>query len=387
MNELIDVPAGLNGVAVADTAIGTVHGDEGFYHYRQYDATALARTVGFEDVWYLFEHGALPGAAALDRFRADIADLRHLPVELTPLIEVVARTGDSPLAQLRTVLSATSRVLGLQPMLDLAPDERARQARSLAALAPTVLAALHHAAAGATVPEPEPGLGHAASYLRAVTGRTPSPEHARALEQYLMLTIDHGFNASTFTGRVVASTGADVVDVVCAAIGALAGPLHGGAPSRALDAVDAIGDPKQAAEYVRSELAAGRRIMGFGHAVYRAPDPRSALLREVAASLGGPLVEQAMAIEVEILTTLAELKPDRPLPSNVEFYAGVIMETVGLPRSMFTPTFAVSRIVGWVAHALEQAEAGKLIRPAARYVGPQPDRARMSASHSRSHVS
>lgn len=375
MNELIDVPAGLNGVAVADTAIGTVHGDEGFYHYRQYDATQLARTVGFEDVWYLFEHGELPGAAALDRFRSDIASLGRVPAELTPLIDAAARAGGSPLVQLRTVLSSTQNVLDLRPMLDLSPDDRRRQARSLAALTPMVLAALHHAAAGTVVPESEPGLGHAASYLRAVTGRTPSPEHARALEQYLILTIDHGFNASTFTGRVVASTGADVADVVCAAIGALAGPLHGGAPSRALDAVDAIGDPKRAADHVRSEVAAGRRIMGFGHAVYRAPDPRSGLLREVAASLGGPLVEQAMAIEVEILTTLAELKPDRPLPSNVEFYAGVIMETVGLPRSMFTPTFAVSRIVGWVAHALEQAAADKLIRPAARYVGPQPDRA------------
>lgn len=379
MNELINVPAGLNGVAVADTAIGTVHGDEGFYHYRQYDATALARTVGFEDVWYLFEHGELPDDAALDRFRSNIADLRHLPAELEPLIGAVALTGGSPLARLRTVLSATQQVLGLQPMLDLAPDERRHQTRTLAALTPTVLAALHHAAAGTSIPEPEAGLGHAAAYLRAVTGRTPSAEHARALEQYLMLTIDHGFNASTFTGRVVASTGADVADVVCAAIGALAGPLHGGAPSRALDAVDAIGDPERAPAYVRTELAAGRRIMGFGHAVYRAPDPRSGLLREVAASLGGPLVEQAMAIEVEILTTLAELKPDRPLPSNVEFYAGVIMETVGLPRSMFTPTFAVSRIVGWVAHALEQAAAGKLIRPAARYVGPQPDRSLVTA--------
>lgn len=387
MNELIDVPAGLNGVAVADTAIGTVLGDEGFYHYRQYDATFLARTVEFEDVWYLFEHGELPAAAELARFRSDIAAQCHLPAELAPLIEAVARTGGTPLAQLRTVLSAAQHVLGLRPMLDLTPDERRRQARSLAALAPTVLSALHHAAAGTSIPEPEPGLGHAASYLRAVTGSTPRPEHARALEQYLMLTIDHGFNASTFTGRVVASTGADIADVVCAAIGALAGPLHGGAPSRALDAVDAIGDPKHAADYVRTELAAGRRIMGFGHAVYRAPDPRSALLREVAASLGGPLVEQATAIEVEILTTLAELKPGRPLPSNVEFYAGVIMETVGLPRSMFTPTFAVSRIVGWVSHALEQAEVGKLIRPAARYVGPEPDRARVSVSHSRSHVS
>jgi citrate synthase len=174
----------------------------------------------------------------------------------------------------------------------------------------------------------------------------------------------------------VASTGADMADVVCAAIGALAGPLHGGAPSRALDALDAIGDPSRAPDFVRREVAAGRRIMGFGHAVYRAPDPRSALLREVAESLGGDLVERAIAIESEILATLVELKPDRPLPSNVEFYAGVIMETVGLPRSMFTPTFAVSRTVGWVTHAVEQSGVGKLIRPAARYVGPEPDRSR-----------
>ncbi|MFP5489840.1 MAG: citrate/2-methylcitrate synthase, partial [Acidimicrobiia bacterium] len=208
----------------------------------------------------------------------------------------------------------------------------------------------------------------------------PSEKHVRALEQYLVLTIDHGFNASTFTGRVVASTGADLVDVICAALGALAGPLHGGAPSRALDALDAIGTPDRAADWVRGEVAAGRRIMGFGHAVYRAPDPRSSLLRTVAEQLGGPLVERAIAIEAEILTTLAELKPDRPLPSNVEFYAGVIMEAVGLPRPMFTPTFAVSRTVGWVTHALEQAAAGKLIRPTARYVGPEPDRLRSTVA-------
>jgi citrate synthase len=351
-----------------------VHGDEGFYHYRQYDATVLARTVGFEDAWHLLEQGELPGVDERGRFQAAIAALRTLPRELVPLVHATARLGGSPLAQLRTVLSGCGHVLGLEPMLDLAPGERDRQARRLAALVPSVLAALHHAAAGTEVPIDDPDLGHAAAYLRAVTGRTPPIEHARALEQYLMLTIDHGFNASTFTGRVVASTGADLADVVCAAIGALAGPLHGGAPSRALDAVEAIGDPSRAADHVRAEVAAGRRIMGFGHAVSRAPDPRSALLREVAESLGGELVDRAMAIEVEILSTLAELKPDRPLPSNVEFYAGVIMETVGLPRSMFTPTFAVSRVVGWVTHAVEQAAAGKLIRPAARYIGPVPER-------------
>ena len=374
MQDLIDVPAGLNGVAVADTTIGTVHGDEGFYHYRQYDAVELARTVGFEDAWFLLDEGRLPGRDDREAFRSSIARQRVVPHVLADLVDAVAASGGAPLAQLRTVLSAASGPLDLSPMLDLSETERRAQARRLAAMVPSVLAHLHRSALGLDVVVADASLGHAAAYLYEVTGSMPDERHVRALEQYLTLTIDHGFNASTFTGRVVASTGADLADVVCAAIGALAGPLHGGAPSRALDALDAIGTPDRAATWVRGEVESGRRIMGFGHAVYRAPDPRSTLLRQVAEDLGGPLVERAMAIEVEILTTLAELKPDRPLPSNVEFYAGVIMETVGLPRSMFTPTFAVSRTVGWVTHALEQAASGKLIRPAARYVGPQPDR-------------
>ncbi len=209
-----------------------------------------------------------------------------------------------------------------------------------------------------------------------VTGERPSPAAERALEQYLILTIDHGFNSSTFTARVVASTGADLIDAVTAALGALAGPLHGGAPGRALDALDAIGDPDRAPEWATSELAAGRRIMGFGHAVYRSRDPRSDLLREIALGLGdelgGDLVERAVAVEGHILDALRQAKPDRALPSNVEYYAGVVMAAAGLPRSLFTPTFAVSRSVGWCAHAVEQAAAAKLIRPSARYVGSPP---------------
>ncbi len=372
MEELIDVPAGLHNVAVTDTMIGDVRGDEGFYHYRQHDATDLARAATFEEVWHLFETGSLPSDAERQRFRAAVAALRTVPTELHGLVDVVANIDDAPLSKLRTVLSASAAPTGVRAMLDVPPAQRVTDARRLAAMVPAILARLHRRAAGADVVAPDPTLGHAAAYLHEVTGILPKPEHARALEQYLILTIDHGFNASTFTGRVVASTGASIVDVVCAAIGALAGPLHGGAPSRALDALDAIGTPDRAADWVRGEVVAGRRIMGFGHAVYRAPDPRSSLLRDVARQLGGELVERAMALEAEILATLAELKPDRPLPSNVEFYAGVIMATVGLPRQMFTPTFAVSRTIGWCAHALEQADAGKLIRPSARYVGPAP---------------
>lgn len=372
MQALIDVPPGLNNVAVADTEIGSVDGDAGFYHYRQYDAVELARTRSLEDVWHLLDRGELPTPGS--SWGTELAVARAVPAELGGVITVAAGTAASPLAQLRAVLSACAPALGLRPLLDLSDAERRVQARRLAAMVPGVLAQLHRGARGLGAVADDGQPGHAAAYLRAVTGSNPSEAHIRALEQYLILTVDHGFNASTFTGRVVASTGADLADVVCSAIGALAGPLHGGAPSRALDALDAIGTPDRAAEWVRGEVAAGRRIMGFGHAVYRAPDPRSGLLRQVAEGLGGELVERAIAIETEILATLAELKPDRPLPSNVEFYAGVIMATAGLPREMFTPTFAVSRVIGWVTHAVEQAAAAKLIRPSAHYVGPPVER-------------
>ena len=368
--QLIDVPAGLNGVIAAETAIGAVDGDRGFYHYGGHDATLLARTRSFEDVWFLVRNGRLPSPTEADSFRAAVAELRPLPDALLPLVDVVAKTDASMLSKLRSVLSVAAVPLGLVPVIDADEAARREQTLRLAALVPSILAALHRVAAGMEPVASDPTLGHAADYLHQTTGTVPTPVAARAVEQYMILTIDHGFNASTFTARVVASTGADPADAVCAALGALAGPLHGGAPSRALDALDEIGSVDHAADWVREQVAAGRRIMGFGHAVYRAPDPRSGLLREVAERLGGDLVDLAVAVEAEILVTLAELKPGRPLPSNVEFYAGVVMESAGLPRTMFTPTFAVSRTVGWCAHIVEQAAAAKLIRPSSRYTGP-----------------
>ena len=370
--QLIDVPAGLNGVVAADTAIGAVDGDRGFFHYGGYDATVLARTRSFEDVWFLLRSGRLATDVESSAFRTEVAGLRTLPTALVPVIEVAAAQEATMLAKLRAVLSLSADALGLDPVIDVADAARRQQTLRLAALVPSILAALYRIGRGEQPIDADPSLGHAASYLHQVTGIVPTPVCARAVEQYMILTIDHGFNASTFTARVVASTGADAADAVCGALGALAGPLHGGAPSRALDALDEIGTVDRAADWVRGEVAAERRIMGFGHAVYRAPDPRSALLREVAERLGGDLVDLAVAVEAEILVTLAELKPGRPLPSNVEFYAGVVMETAGLPRTMFTPTFAVSRTVGWCAHIVEQAAAGKLIRPSSRYTGPVP---------------
>jgi citrate synthase len=371
----LPVPPGLKGVAVTDTEIGDVRGLEGFYHYRQYSAIELARQRSLEDVWQLLLDGYLPAeVAARDRFAAEIRPGRDIPGPLLDLLAalVSASPGAGPMTGLRTALSALGAYDGMQALWDLDPTERRRDLIRLAAATPTLVAALHRLGEGLDPVQPDPDLGHAANYLWMVTGSRPEPALARALEQYLILTVDHGFNSSTFTARVIASTGADAAAAVVGALGALSGPLHGGAPSRALDTIDAIGTPDRAEPYIRNAVTRGERIMGFGHAVYRTEDPRSRLLREVAGSLGGDLVNVATDIERIVLRVLAELKPGNSLYTNVEFYAGVVMDRCGLPRQLFTPTFAVSRVIGWCANIAEQAAARQIIRPAARYVGPPP---------------
>ncbi len=364
-------PSGLRGVVVTSTAIGDVRGDEGFYHYRQYPAVELARTRTFDDVWFLFVHGRLPDRDEGAAFAAEVAGLRTLPDEVRAALPAVAAAGErfDPLAGLRTALSLYAVARGLPTTWDAGPQRRRADALAVCAVTPTILAALHRLRRSEQPVEPRPDLPAAAYWLHQLTGDDPDPEHARAVEQYLVATIDHGFNASTFTARVVASTGADVVSAVAAALGAFSGPLHGGAPDRALDGLDEIGDGAPE-DWVRARIAGGERIMGFGHAVYTTQDPRTVLLREVAERLGGPLTARAIDVERRVGAALAELKPDHPLYANVEFYAGVVMEQCGIPRSMFTPTFAVSRVVGWCAHVLEQAGERRLIRPSAHYSGP-----------------
>ncbi len=368
-----DVPRGLSGVVVTETTIGDVRGREGFYHYRQYSAIELAAARGLEDVWALMIDGEVPDAAGAAAFAAEIAPLRRIPDALRPLLGPIARDArSSPLDGLRTALSLAGSIRGVRPLLDIDPAARRADALYACALTPTLITALHRLAHGDDPIEPHPDLGYAANYLYMLTGSEPEPAHARAIERYLISTIDHGFNASTFTARVIASTGADLIACLCGALGALSGPLHGGAPSRALDTLDAIGTPDRIDEWIRARVLAGERIMGFGHPVYRTEDPRSRMLRDVAESLGGDLVTFAGTVERRVLELLAELKPGRELHTNVEFYAGVVMELCGLPREMFTPTFATSRVIGWCANILEQAEDSKIIRPAARYVGPAP---------------
>ncbi len=200
----------------------------------------------------------------------------------------------------------------------------------------------------------------------------PREDLGRAVEQYQITTIDHGFNASTFTSRVICSSGADVAAAVVGGMGALSGPLHGGAPSRALALLEAIGTVENARPYLVDHVTRGEKIMGFGHRVYKTTDPRSEFLRGVAERIEADKVEFAKVVEQTVVDVLNELKPGRNLYANVEFYAGVVMDHCGLPPELFTPTFASSRVIGWCANILEQAADNRIIRPSAKYVGPPP---------------
>lgn len=363
MSELIDVPRGLTGVVAAETAIGDVDGEAGMYHYRGIPAVDLARERTFEDVWHLLVVGELPDATTRRSFLDRVAAAAAHPAVDGVVETVVART-DDPLTALRAGWPLLASARGTRPLYDLDEDARLDDAIAFAAVAPRLIAAVARGS------DPGPTGSVVSGYLAALTGIHPDPAHERALTAYLIAAMDHGFNASTFTARVIASTGADVAACLTGALGALSGPLHGGAPARALESLDRAGDDPEA--WIRGELAAGRRLMGFGHAVYRTTDPRSALLRTVAEGFGGPRVAQALAFQGTAERLLAQHKPDRPLHANVEFYAAVVMEECGIPPEMFTPTFALARTVGWTAHVLEQARDPKIIRPSARYVGRPP---------------
>ncbi|MEJ2869424.1 citrate/2-methylcitrate synthase [Actinomycetospora sp. OC33-EN08] len=371
------VPAGLRGVTVSDTAVGDVRGDEGYYHYRGRSAVELARSVSFAEAAALVLDGALPddGGAGL---RSELAAHRELGPAVAAILPTAARAGRGfeALAGLRAALCVLAVEEGLPPTWGATPTRRRDDALRVCAVTPTILAALWRLRQGLEPVAPRDDLHGAAGWLWSLHGVEPDPAAAAAVESYLVSTIDHGFNASTFTARVATSAGTDVASAVVAAIGTFVGPLHGGAPDRALEALDEIGTPDRIEPYVRAKLAAGDRVMGFGHAVYRTADPRAMMLREVAERSGGPLVELAVATQERTEALLAEHRPGRGLRVNVEFWAGVVMALAGVPREMFTPTFAVSRVVGWCAHVLEQARESTIIRPSARYVGPTPESAR-----------
>jgi citrate synthase len=360
---------GLEGVIAAETLLSDVDGERGRLILVGHDVEELAGRASFAEVCALFLGGSgAEAAAGLARGRALGFDR-------------LSRIGDALDAAdgMDALRAATAHLPDAAPPLEI-----------VGALA-TFAAAWSRRKAGQAPIPPDATLDHAADYLRMIRGAAPLgpsgaaggaerrgfKDAAKALDAYLVTVIDHGMNASTFTARVVTSTGSDLVSSVVAAIGALKGPLHGGAPGPVLDMLDAIGEPSKAEAWLEAEIAAGRRLMGMGHRIYRVRDPRAAVLERALERLEASGVKTgrlalARAVERAAEGVLARRHPDRALKANVEFYTAVLLDAVGLPRTLFSSTFAAARAAGWCAHVAEQRAHGRLIRPQSRYVGKLP---------------
>ncbi len=370
-----EAAAGLADVAVARTRLSDVLGRQGFYHYRGYNAVDIARRARVEDAWHLMLCGELPTVEQRAAFARQTAAMRRLPDNVTALLPAIARLSEpGSLQSLRSALSLTAQAIGCKPWTDQSEDETTEQAIRLVAVMPTLAAQLFRLASGEKPVQPRADLGHCDNYLYMITGQEPDEPSRSAVERYLTLTIDHGFNNSTFAARVIASSGADLGSAVTGALGALSGPFHGGAPARVFDMLDAIGTPDNAEPWLRQAIEQGEKLMGFGHRIYKTVDPRSELLHEVARELHSERVGFAEQVEKTAVALLAELKPGRELYANVEFYAGVVLEAAHLPREQFSATFACSRVIGWLANVLEQIQGNRIFRPLARYVGPEAPR-------------
>jgi citrate synthase len=339
---------------VAETAISDVDGERGRLTIAGLDVEELARTATFEQA---AKRVLDAGGASISDFDNRLARARHDAWELLP--------------RLGSALDAPDGMDALRAGLAHLRSNGDDIEDAIAAIgaAPVVVASWSRKRAGQSPLPPTPGLGHAADYLAMTTGTTGARAQARGLDAYLVSVIDHGMNASTFTARVITSTASDLISAVVGGVGALKGPLHGGAPGPVLDMLDAISSPTNAETWLLGELAAGRRIMGMGHRIYRVRDPRAAVLEEAVKPLSSDRLTLAHAVEAAAAKILRERKPDRPLAANVEFYTAVLLDAVGLPRQQFAPTFGVGRVAGWSAHVIEQRRVGKLIRPASRYIG------------------
>ena len=355
MADVIEVPSGLEGVVAFHTEIAEPDRAGGALRYRGVDIEDLVGRVPFENVWGLLVDGTYePGLP---------------PAEPHPLS---VRTGD-PRVDLQSALAMLAPEWGLGQLIDIS-DEQARD--DLARVSVMALSFVAQSARGVgRRPISQREVDNARSiperFLIRWRGEA-DPRHVKAIDAYWISAAEHGMNASTFAARVVASTGADVAAALSAAVGALSGPLHGGAPSRVLQMLDDIEREGDAERYVRRKLDAGERLMGFGHRVYRAEDPRARVLRRTARQIPAPRLEVAEALEEAALAELQARKPDRVLATNVEFWSAVVLDFAEVPPELFTPMFSCARVAGWAAHILEQKREGRLIRPTARYVGPAP---------------
>ena len=356
---------GLEGVVATETRLSSVDGKRGELIVAGFPIEELASRASFEEMLHLLWNDALPTEKQLTDLRRDLVVRRALPKVTTAILKAAAFEQVPPMDALR-MASGT---------LDSSDDDRDDALRLVAAF-PTIAAANWRLSQGQKPVEPDPELSHAANYLYMLSGETPTPEQTRALETYLNTVSDHGMNASTFAARVIVSTRSDLVSAMVGAVGALKGPLHGGAPGPALDLVFEIGEPYRAEEYLRAKLERGERLMGFGHRVYKVRDPRADVLSAAAERLYASDADQELyrlALEVEktAIRLLEEYKPERNLNTNVEFYTALLLHGLGLPTQLFSPTFAVGRVAGWTAHCFEQRELDRLIRPQSQYIGPE----------------
>jgi len=361
-----ELRVGLEGVAIAESAISSVNGEKGELIYRGEWVENITKGHTYEDIVYLLWYGHLPSPTEKASFKELLVANRQIPDYIKEVIQKLPKQ-IKPMAVLRTAISALS-----VPGDDWPPTYE--QAIQILAKAPTILTYYYNLTNGLPERAPNPKLDHAANYLYMLHGGEPSEVDVRALDTYWMLSADHDMNASTFTSRVVTSTQADVVSAIVAAISALIGPLHGGTPALIDDMLDSVGTEENAEPWLRSQLDQGKRLMGFGHRVYKVYDPRAAALKEMVKKYAheDKFLKLSLVIEEAAIKLLKEYKPGKNLYPNLEFWAAGILRTIQLPRTLYTPTFCLSRIGGWSAHIIEQAANNRLIRPSCIYTGPQP---------------
>jgi citrate synthase len=357
------VSKGLDDVVVGQSQVSWVGGNTGDLVYRGFDVRTLVPGIPYESIVHLLLYGDPPVRDPSPEVVVALRGARSPPEAAERVVDALPGTLP-PLEALRTILSSLGDgSYGYPPTLD--------EGFRLIAQTPVLLARFVRRSRREAPVAPRPELSHAANYLWMLSGREPPADRVRALEGYLCLLADHGMNASTFALRVAVSTQSDLISAATAALATLKGPLHGGAPSRVSEMLDAIGSPERAEEWIADRLARRELLFGFGHRAYKTEDPRGLILHEIARSVADPArFELAEAVEKSALAALRRARPDARLFTNVEYYSAVVLEAVGLPRELFTPTFAVARTAGWTAHALEQAADNRLIRPDVEYVGP-----------------
>jgi citrate synthase len=358
------IQKGLKGVVAAETLISHIDGEKGQLIYRGYEIGTLTKRYSFEEVAYLLWYGYLPDEVQLMSLKQELVSYRKLPEYMKKIIDVLPPKTDL-MSVMRTVISAEAGNFEY----DWKPT--ITQAIRMTALAPTIIAYRKRQLEGKEFVPPQEELDHVANYLYMLNGTKPLAAHVKALQTYMILTLEHGMNASTFSARVTSSTESDLISAVTSAIGTMKGPLHGGAPSGVIELLDEVAAVGDAEKVMRDKLLNGERLMGFGHRVYKTHDPRAIALKEKLLDLVGQdeWLDLAIAAEETAVRVLEELKPGRSLYTNVEFYAAAIMKSINMQADLFTPTFTASRIVGWTAHILEQAENNTIYRPQSKYIG------------------